>query len=334
MKTLCLALLLSGVMTSAARADAPVFDAHWDPGAEDCSKQAHPPLEVYRYDARTYVIREDLCSTWEAPFIYLLIGDERALLIDTGDVADPKLMPLADTVLALLPQHDGKRLPLTVVHSHTHLDHRAGDPQFQGLADVQVVPAQLPSVKKFFGFTHWPEGVTQFNLGDRIVDVLPAPGHNPAHLLFYDRVTDLLFSGDFLLPARLIVDDIDAYRASARRVMEFLRERPVSYVLGGHIEEDRAGRLYDWQSSYHPDERALPLAKSDVMALPAALDAFDDIFVSEQGGFTIIDSMHELEALAAAAVLALLGLGYGIYRRVRRVRRVRRRRIAGTGAPQ
>jgi hydroxyacylglutathione hydrolase len=329
MRSLYLVLILSG-MVSTAHAETPRFDAHWDPGAEDCSKQAHPPLEVYRYDARTYVIREDLCSTWEAPFIYLLIGDERALLIDTGDVADPKLMPLAETVLALLPHSGEKHLPLTVVHSHTHLDHRAGDPQFQGLPDVQVVAAQLPSVKTFFGFTHWPEAVTQFNLGGRIVDVLPAPGHNPAHVLYYDRVTGLLFSGDFLLPARLIVDDIDAYRASARRVMEFLRDRPVSYVLGGHIEEDRDGKLYDWQSTYHPDERALPLAKSDVMALPAALEAFNGV-ESEQGGFTIIDSMHMLELMAAAAVLALLGVGYGIYRWVRRVRR---RWIAGTGAPK
>jgi hydroxyacylglutathione hydrolase len=329
MRYVYLALLLSGI-ASTAHAMTPRFDAHWDPGAEDCSKQAHPPLEVYRYDARTFVIREDICSTWEAPFIYLLIGDERALLIDTGDVADPRLMPLADTVLALLPRVGQGHLPLVVVHSHTHLDHRAGDPQFQGSPDVQVVAAQLPSVKAFFGFTHWPEGVTQFNLGGRIVDVLPAPGHNPAHVIFYDRVTDLLFSGDFLLPARLIVDDIGAYRASARRVMEFLRDRPVSYVLGGHIEEDRDGKLYDWQSSYHPDERSLPLAKSDVMALPAALGAFNG-FESEQDGFTIIDSMHMLEAMAAAAVLALLGLGYGVYRWLRRVRR---RRTAGTGDPK
>jgi hydroxyacylglutathione hydrolase len=195
---------------------------------------------------------------------------------------------------------------------------------------VQVIAAQLPSVKAFFGFTHWPEGVTQINLGNRIVDVLPAPGHNVAHVVYYDRVTELVFSGDFLLPARLLVDDIDAYRASARRVMEFLRDRPVSYVLGGHIEEDEHGALYDWQSTYHPDERALPLAKSDVMALPAALDAFNGL-ESEQGGFTIIDSMHMLELMAAAAVLALTGLGYGIYRWVRRVRR---RRITGTGAPK
>jgi len=213
-------------------------------------------------------------------------------------------------------------MPLIVVHSHTHLDHRAGDPQFQGLQDVTLVPAQLPSVEQFFGLSHWPEGVAQVDLGGRIVDVLPAPGHNVAHVVFYDRGTSALFSGDFLLPARLIVDDIASYRASARRVMEFLRDRPVSYVLGGHIEEDRTGRLYDWMSSYHPDEHALQLGKDAVLDLPAALDGFNG-FQSERDGFVIIDSLHELEAMAAAVLVFLAGLGYGVYRWVRRIRRRR-----------
>ena len=322
MRSLCLALLLSAVFT-AAHADTPPLDAHWDPGAEDCSKGTHPPLEVYRFDTRTWILREGLCSTWEAPFMYLLVGDARALLIDTGDVADPKLMPLASTVFALLPHTGDKHLPLLVVHSHTHLDHRAGDPQFQGLTDVQVVPAQLDPMTKFFGITHWPETVTQLDLGGRVLDVIPSPGHNPAHLVYYDRATGLVFSGDFLLPGRLLVSDIDAYRASARRVAEFLRDRPVSYVFAGHIEKDRDGKLFDWQSTHHPDEHALQLAKSDVMALPAALDAFNGL-ESDQGGFTIIDSIHELELVAVAAVLLLTALGYGVYRLWRR----RRRRMA------
>lgn len=322
MRTFLSVLLLISSVGLASAANVPTLDAHWDPGAEDCSKQAHPPLEVFKYDSRTYILREGLCSTWEAPFMYLLIGDNRALLIDTGDVADPKQMPLAETVLALLPQDGHKRLPLQVVHSHTHLDHRAGDPQFQGLPDVQVVAAQLPSVQAFFGFKDWPEGTATLDLGGRVLDVLPAPGHNPAHLIYYDRSTGLVFSGDFLMPARLLVDDIDAYRASAKRVADFLRDRPVSYVLGGHIEEDRQGHLYDWESSYHPDEHALQLGKAEVLALPAVLDGFNG-FYSSQGGFTVINSMHELEVMGAVALLLLWALGYGLYRLVRRWRRGR-----------
>jgi glyoxylase-like metal-dependent hydrolase (beta-lactamase superfamily II) len=320
MRFLCAVLLMSACFTVTAAV--PPLDAHWDPGAQDCSAAKHPPLEVYRYDARTWILREALCSTWEAPFLYLLVGDREAMLIDTGDVADPKLMPLADTVLALLPGEGKGKLPLLVVHSHTHMDHRAGDPQFTGLPNVKLVAAQLPSVQQFFGFTRWPEGVAQVDLGERIVDVLPAPGHNLAHVIYYDRDTALLFSGDFLMPARLLVDDIGAYRASAERVAAFVKDRSVSYVLGGHVEQDRSGQFYDWQASYHPDEHRLPLGKDAVLALPAALDGFNG-FQSQRDGFFIVNSLHSLEAIGAGLALLLGVLGYGIYRLVRRWRRRR-----------
>ena len=36
--------------------------------------------------------------------MYVLLGSTKALLIDTGDVADPNQMPLAKTVMHLLPE--------------------------------------------------------------------------------------------------------------------------------------------------------------------------------------------------------------------------------------
>lgn len=297
-------------------------DMHWDAGADPCPASVKAPLEVQAFDTHTYILRENLCSTWEAPFMYLLVGNKEALLIDTGDVADPKLMPLATTVLGLLPTVGGTKLPLIVVHSHTHLDHRAGDPQFQGLSGVTLVAAQLPSVKSFFGFKDWPQGIAQVDLGDRVVDVLPAPGHNVAHVVYYDRNTAILFSGDFLLPGRLLVDDYSAYLASAARVAAFVKDRPVSYVLGGHIEMDKDGALFDWQSTVHPGEHPLPLGKDDVLALPAALARFNG-FYTETGGFTIMNPMHNLEVMAAGVLLVLGILGYLLYRLVRRLKRRR-----------
>ena len=316
--------LLFALALPAAYAD-PVpgsADMHWDAGADDCAGHKAAPIEVHAYNADTYVLREDLCSTWEAPFMYLLIGRQRALLIDTGDVADPKLMPLASTVLGLLPGEGAAKLPLLVVHSHTHLDHRAGDPQFQGLPGVTLVAAQLPSVEKFFGFKDWPQGMAQLDLGDRVVDVLPAPGHNLAHVVYYDLDTGLLLSGDFLMPARLLVDELAAYKASAQRVAAFVRDRPVSHVLGGHVEKDAHGQLFDWESTFHPDEAPLALGKADVLGLPAALDKFNG-FYTETGGYVIMNPMHNLEAFAAAVLLVLAGLGVLVYRLIKRWRRKR-----------
>jgi hydroxyacylglutathione hydrolase len=294
------------------------MDVHWDPGAQSCPVGQTDPIQVHRFNAQTIVLREKLCATWEAPFMYLLIGDKRALLIDTGDIADPKLMPLETLVMSLLPGDSAAKLPLLVVHSHGHLDHRAGDPQFEGIG-VQLVGSDLAHVREYFGFADWPNGTAEIDLGDRIVDVVPAPGHHPAQLVYYDRNTGLVFSGDFLLPGRLLVDDWSAYEASAQRVAEFLKDRPVSFVLGGHIEKNRSGDLLDWQSTFHPDEHALQLTKDDVAALPAALRKFNG-FYTESGPFVMENGLRILIAVAAAALLVLALLGILIYRFIRRRR--------------
>ena len=312
-------LLLTPILAWSGDLGSGSMDVQWDPGAETCPAAQTNPIQVHRFNAQTIVLREKLCSTWEAPFMYLLIGNKRALLIDTGDIADAKLMPLQTLVMSLLPGEPAAKLPLLVLHSHGHLDHRAGDPQFEGVNGVQLVRSDLEHVRKYFGFADWPNGSAQIDLGDRIVDVLPAPGHHAAHLLYYDRNTGLVFSGDFLLAGRLLVDDLSAYQASAQRVAEFLEDRPVSFVLGGHVEKNRSGELLPWESTYHPDERALQLTKDDVAALPAALRKFNG-FYTETGPFVIENGLRILIATAVAAILVLLILGVLIYRFVRRRR--------------
>ncbi|HZS60359.1 MAG TPA: MBL fold metallo-hydrolase, partial [Gemmatimonadaceae bacterium] len=281
--------------------------AQWDAGAADCKSHRAPPIEVHAYNPQTYILRENLCATFEAPFMYLLIGSTRALLIDDGDVADPKAMPIAQTVLGLLPPN----LPLLVVHTHRHLDHRAADPQFSGRPNVQVVGYDLESVKRFYGFSAWPDGIDTLDLGGRTVDVLPTPGHNETHVAFYDRNTALFFTGDFLMPGRLLIDDATADRASARRVAAFIATRPVTAVLGGHIELDSAGHTFDFYSNYHPHERALEMTKADLLALPAALDRFNG-FYAKSGSFIMIDQMRVLIAEALGALIVLVVLIFAI----------------------
>lgn len=304
---------------------------HWNEGAKDCSRNPQPPLEVHAIDSDTFVLRENLCATFEAPFMYLLIGSTEALLIDDGDVADPKIVPLADTVLKLLPMNGSSKLPLLVVHTHRHLDHRAGDAQFAHVPGVQVVGYDLESVKRFYGFTRWPNGVGQIELtsnmlgilGDRAVEVLPAPGHEATHVVFYDEGTRTVFSGDFMMPGRLLIDDAAADLASAKRVAAFVANRPVRYVLGGHIEEDANGKLFPWESQYHPNERVLPMSKADLLALPAALEGFNG-FYSDNGRFVLIDSMRMLAAMAAGAFVILALIIFALIAFIRRRRGLRR----------
>ena len=316
-RLLALAAILLSALPGWAEPVAGSLPAQWNIGANDCAASPQPPLQVHTYEPQTFILRQSPCASFEANFIYLLIGSDKALLIDTGAVADPKAMPLAKTILELLPDKDHKKLPLLVAHTHRHLDHRAGDPQFASLPSVQVVPFDLERVRAFFGFTAWPNGIAHVDLGGRTVDVIPTPGHNQTHVAFYDNRTGILFSGDFLLPGRLLIEDAAAYRESALRVVEFLKTRPLSHILGGHIELNAGGRAYRFGSRYHPNEHPLELARADLTALPAALERFNG-FYARYSNYILTNPIHNI-LVVVFAVLVVLGLAvFGFYRLLRR----------------
>ena len=296
------------------------LNVHWNEGASDCSATPQDALQVHKYEPQTFILRQSPCADFEANFIYLLIGADKALLIDTGAVSDPKEMPLAKTILNLLPDKDDKKLPLVVAHTHRHLDHRAGDPQFASLPSVQIVPLDLEGVQAFFGFTNWPQGIAHVDLGGRTVDVIPTPGHNATHVAFYDHRTGILFSGDFLLPGRLLIEDAAAYRESALRVGEFLKTRPLTHILGGHIELDTAGQAYRFGSHYHPNEHRLELAREDLIALPTAFESFNG-FYARHPNYILSNPIRNLVAEAIIAVAVLIFIVWGVRRLLRRRRR-------------
>ena len=306
MPWLCVLLTVCSILSPAHSQLVPgTTDVRWNEGSEDCAKNPQPPIQVHRYNAQTFILRESLCATYEAPFIYLLIGKTKALLIDTGAVADAKIMPLAQTVISLL-SNGGSRLPLMVVHTHGHLDHRSGDDQFRALPDVEVVPTDLESVKSRLGIADWLDGIGQIDLDDRVIDVIPTPGHYPSHVAYYDRQTGLLFSGDFLLPGRLLIEDTDADLASARRVAKFVEHRPITYVLGAHIELDESGKTF-FGTRYHPNERPLQLTKQEVLVLPGIVSGFNG-FYAKRGVYVLMNQNRILIFLGVAAVALLVAI--------------------------
>ena len=52
-------------------------------GSPDCSEGIDQPIQVFQQDKSTWVLRQNKCLSFEAPFMYLLLGDDRALLLDT-----------------------------------------------------------------------------------------------------------------------------------------------------------------------------------------------------------------------------------------------------------
>src|SRR5688572_23103251 len=231
------------VMASPAGSQASL-DMRWDPGAEDCTPELQK-TQLHALDETTVVIRQNPCVDYEANFLYLLLGEQRALLIDSGASDDARVTAeLVNGVSGYLAKADGTRLPLVVAHSHGHQDHRSGDAAFAALPETTVVPVESEAMRQFFGLRDWPAGGAHFELGNRRIELIPTPGHHPDHLVFVDSRTRLMFTGDFLLPGRLLVEDIDAYVESALRVIEAVNTWGTQYALGAHIEMNAAGELY------------------------------------------------------------------------------------------
>ena len=246
----------------------------WIHGAPDCDRSTDPPLQVVAADEDTFVIRQSKCVDFEAPFLYLLLGTEMALLHDSGATADADLFPIRRTVEDLIA---GRSLRLVVTHSHGHGDHWAGDAQFTDLPPGSVAPTGEREVAEFFGVTDWPRGDATLDLGDRPIDVLPTPGHLGDHIALFDRSRGLLLSGDTMLPGTLTVRDWGAFLESTRRLARFARETaaegfPITHILGAHIEMSTRGELYELGTIHQPDEAPLPLTVEDLFALEAMLD--------------------------------------------------------------
>jgi glyoxylase-like metal-dependent hydrolase (beta-lactamase superfamily II) len=257
----------------------------------DGTTPAEPQTQVQRYDRDTFVIRQSVRTNFEAPFLYLLFGRDRALLIDTG-AGGLAIRPAVDAVIAgWLADHHRQSIPLVVAHSHGHGDHHQGDSEFASRPDTTVIGLKPEDVAGFFGVAHWPDDIATFDLGGRTLSIIPTPGHEPAHIMVYDPRTRLLFSGDMLYSGRLYVptDEFATYVASADRLAAFTRTHPVAMLLGAHIEMTTTpGKDYAMQAPAHRDEHPLELPASAPQRLQAAVHAMGDVpVIGNEGDFIV-----------------------------------------------
>jgi glyoxylase-like metal-dependent hydrolase (beta-lactamase superfamily II) len=258
--------------------DAPIaanLDVQWIHGVRNRKRETEPRLQVHEVDPHTVLIRQSKVATYEAPFLYLLFGNDRALLLDTGAVADPDAMPVRATVDGLvqawLAAHPREHYELVVAHTHGHGDHVAGDAQFADRPLTTVVASDADSVQRFFGIEQWPSQLVTFDLGGRPLEVTGIPGHHVASIAVYDPRTGFLLTGDTVYPGRLYVNDMPAFVDSLERLVHLCDTRPVSHVMGCHIEMTTTpGRDYPVGTRYQPDEPPLPMTPRQLRAIAAA----------------------------------------------------------------
>lgn len=212
-----------------------------------------PWFEVYKVAQAVFAIYEP--HQFEEVISYLIVGDQRALLFDTGmGISDIKKV-----TAELTP------LPIVVLNSHTHNDHVGGNWEFQTVygmdtsftranargsrADAQAelaagqVCGHLPKGFDAKSYATRPWKISKFvhdgewiDLGGRSLEVLATPGHTPDAISLFDRGNALLFTGDTYYPAPIWLfrpeTDLAAYDASIKRLARL--EPQVKLVLGAH----------------------------------------------------------------------------------------------------
>lgn len=248
-----------------------VFPTTWQDGTRCAGEEL---VQVHRYDEDTYILRQSLCTSFEGPFMYLLFGEDRVLLEDTGDGGIPIDGVVYGIIDDWLAENARDAIDLVVVSSHAHGDHVQGNQLFDGQPNTTVVDPTVSSLSEYFGIASWPDDIATFDLGGRSVDVIPIPGHQQAHIALWDPSHGLLLTGDTLYPGRLYINNFAPYVESIQRMVDHVADQEVCWVLGTHVEmTNTPGVDFDFGAQEHPDEHPLQLGIEHLVELRDAVDA-------------------------------------------------------------
>lgn len=209
---------------------------------------------IDKIDNSSYIISE--YRHWEETHCYLLNGDEKSLLIDTG----LGICNIYDEVSKLTDK------PITAVATHIHWDHIGGHKYFpdfyahneeldwlngkfpltaETIKNMVTELCDLPEsfdISTYTMFQGIPTRILNDNdlidIGGRTIKVLHTPGHSPGHMCFWEEESGYLFTGDLVYKDRLLAyypsTDPVAYLSSLEKISEL----PVKRIFPAHHSLD------------------------------------------------------------------------------------------------
>jgi len=251
-RLLILGLLV--VLGACDKADSPAASPASPPTARWCDQLPRPAnaalervtvatdwFQVYRVADGVFALAEPY--QFQEVISYLIVGAERALMLDTGI----GLVPIRPVVEQLT------RLPVEVINSHTHFDHVGGNVDFHrilaldtpytranaaGFSHAELAGEVAPDafcegppagadVARFHTQAWKPsrfvaDGET-IDLGGRVIEVLHVPGHAPDAVALLDRANGYLWTGDSYYDGTIWLyvpeTDLDRYEQSMARLV-------------------------------------------------------------------------------------------------------------------
>jgi enterochelin esterase-like enzyme/glyoxylase-like metal-dependent hydrolase (beta-lactamase superfamily II) len=194
--------------------------------------------------------------------MYLVVGKDKALLIDTGNAGNIK----PDDVKAIT------QLPLLVVNTHAHPDHSGSNNTFD---KIYIHQADMEGAKGYSGSSELisiKDGYV-FDLGGKKLEVIEVPGHTPGSICLLDAQDKLLFSGDTAnVQTWMHISNVplETYKKSMERLLK--RKDQYDKVLPGHGEAESVSYITDLITCAQEilDGKAAPAAQPAQPAQPAA----------------------------------------------------------------
>ena len=176
-------------------------------------------------------------------FSYLIIGETRALLFDSG-------MPLRNMLPVVSSLTDK---PVTLLASHLHFDHVGNSHRFENVAmlDTEQTRSQMvdvwysPTSDQFLGY---PEGHdipkwrvsellaegAEIDLGGRKLTLLRTPGHTDQSVSLWDKQRAQLFTGDYIYEGALYAflpnSNLQDYLNTANTLVDLIPDDTTLYT--------------------------------------------------------------------------------------------------------
>jgi glyoxylase-like metal-dependent hydrolase (beta-lactamase superfamily II) len=199
-------------------------------------------------------------------YAYLIIGEERALLIDTCY----SITGISNYVRQVTS------LPVDVVNTHGHFDHIGGNAEFENIylsgrdldtakehSDYQCLKEMMDNyerknlpVRLLLKFKRFREPMERslhiapvnykelpecgyFELGNRKVMFIETPGHTPGSICLFDEKTGFFFVGDMACEEGVLLGfdysaSVEEYERSIRKMQKFYKENKGKSIIPSH----------------------------------------------------------------------------------------------------